>query len=196
VQSSNHIYQPTKPKRWDPDCEVNLIDLDNDGHRDLIMAADHNSTRGAFLNLGDGRYQEITSLSGWNRRQRKFGDVDDDGDLDMLASAMHKRIILYRNDTTKNGLRLKIVPKSLAEAHLGCKLWVYEAGKLGDAGALIHYRQCFHGQQLTRSTVLLGDLHVGLGRAEMVDVCVRFPSGNVSEIKGAQAGSRIIVKEP
>jgi hypothetical protein len=195
AQSRNPIYPQTGPKRWDPDCEVNLIDLDNNGRRDLVMAADHNSTRGVFLNFGDGRHREVKSLYAWNRRQRKFGDVDGDGDLDMLASTMHKRIALYRNDTTDGGLRLRLVPKAAAEAHLGCKLWVYKAGNMGDANSLIHYRQCFHGQQLTRSTLLLGDLHIGLGEAKTVDIRVRFPSGNVREVKNARASSQNILKE-
>jgi hypothetical protein len=113
----------------------------------------------------------------------------------MLASTDHKRIVLYRNDTPAGGLHVKLVPKSSAEAHLGCKLWVFEAGKLGDPRALIHYRQCFHGQQLTRSTLLLGELHVGLGPATTVDVRVWFPSGIVREIQDARAGSRIVVEE-
>jgi hypothetical protein len=89
----------------------------------------------------------------------------------------------------------RLVPRAAGEARLGCKIWVYEAGKLGDPGSLIHYRQCFHGQQLTRSTVLLGDLHVGIGRTKTVDARVRFPSGFIREIRNARAGSRIIVRE-
>jgi hypothetical protein len=36
---------------------------------------------------------------------------------------------------------------------------------------------------------------VGLGQVQAVDVRVRFPSGEVREVKGAKAGTTVEVKE-
>ena len=194
------LYGPRDPKtrrkHFDPDCEVNLLDLDNDGRDDLVMAADHTVTRGYVLNLGGGKVADITTAFGWNRRQRKFGDVDDDGDLDMITGNTRAAgLTLFRNDTPNRGLHVKVVPNAAAEAALGCKLWVYAAGKLGDADALIHYRQVFMGNGPGRSNILLPVLHVGIGRAKAVDIRLRFPSGVVREVKAASAGSVVTVKE-
>jgi len=103
--------------------------------------------------------------------------------------------VLYRNETPNKGLRVKIVPQAAAEAALGCKLWVYAAGKLGQADGLIHYRQVFMVNGPGRSNVLAGALHVGAGSAAKVDLRVRFPAGVVREIRGAKTQALVTVRE-
>ena len=175
------------------DSEINLVDLDNDGRRDLVMAADHSPTYGAFLHLGAGRFFLTRAVPG-SRRGRKFADVDHDGDLDMVVTRGLK-FVLFRNDTANLGLHVKVVPKAPAEAALGCKVWVWRAGQAGRKQALLHYRQCIVGQLQTRSNIIDTNLHVGLGKVDEVDVRVRFPSGVVRDVKGAKAKTTVTVAE-
>lgn len=177
---------------WNGDGELELLDLDNDGHRDLIFGNDHGNECGVFLGLGKGRFKEVSGISG-SRRGRRFGDIDGDGDLDMVCTG--KPIAAFANETTNLGLKIKFEPAAAAESYLGVKLWVYEAGKLGDAAALIQYRQGFFERNSNRSNVLVPEWHVGLGTRDTCDIRVRFPSGKVVEIKGAKAKTTIGVKE-
>jgi len=178
---------------WTTDCETQWLDLDNNGYRDFLTASDHGTEFGAFLNLGNGNFVETADVPG-TRRNRKFGDVDGDGRLDMITFN-GKQITLHRNECSGRGLHVRLVPREAAEAHLGTKLWVYETGKLGDATGLIHYRQGFMERDAGRSTVLGGPLHVGLGDRETVDIRVRFPSGVVREVRGAQARGEVVLRE-
>ncbi|MCZ7646042.1 MAG: CRTAC1 family protein [Planctomycetota bacterium] len=193
-QSRLHLGKKTNgTSHVDNDSEVWFMDLDNNGFRDLVSAADHTPSFTTILNLGGGTFVESLSVKG-NRRGRKFGDVDHDGDLDMIVT-QKLNLVLMRNDTSNLGLHVKLVPKIPAEAALGCKLWVYRAGSLGDEKALLHYRQVFQGRAQERSNILDTKLHVGLGKAETADIRVRFPSGEVREVKGAKARSVVEVKE-
>ena len=90
---------------------------------------------------------------------------------------------------------MRLVPKAAAEAHLGCHVWVYRAGKLGQRDGLVHYRQCFMERPPHRSNVFDPNLHIGLGRTAAVDVRVRFPSGIVREVKQAKARTQVVVEE-
>ncbi|WP_145084131.1 CRTAC1 family protein [Anatilimnocola aggregata] len=200
AQQEQLVFDPEKrglPNRrghpWTTDNELQWLDLDNNGYRDLVTASDHGTQHGAFLNLGGGRFVEVDGILG-GRRNRKFGDVDNYGRLDM-ATFDGKQLTLHRNQTAASGLHVKLVPKAAGDVHLGAKLWVYQPGKLGDAKSLVHYRQGFMERSAGRSTVLVPRLHIGLGEFKTVDVRVRFPSGVVREISGASAGSEVVLYE-
>ena len=180
---------------WDGDGALELLDLDNDGRRDLVFGSNHTSAGGVFLNRGQGHFEEVASIP-LSRYVRKFGDVDSDGDLDLLQEDPERvrMLKLLRNATPNLGLHLKCVPKARAEADLGCSLWVYQAGHLGDMKRLIHYRQSFMERRPSRS-VVIDRLHIGLGKAEAVDIRVRFPSGVIRESKGVKARTTVEVRE-
>ena len=182
-----------KGQPWTTDNELQWLDLDNNGYRDLVTASDHGSENGVFLNQGNGQFVEVDGVPG-GRRNRKFGDVNGDQRLDMVTFAKDQ-LTLHVNQTPLAGLQVRLVPKDPTEAHLGAKLWVYRAGQLGDAKGLIHYRQGFMERDGGRSNVLTPRLHVGIGPAETVDIRVRFASGVVREARGAKAGSVVTVKE-
>ncbi|MBT3343421.1 MAG: hypothetical protein HN712_15935 [Gemmatimonadetes bacterium] len=100
--------------RFRPDLDraaADLGDIDLDGDLDLIYAGQSvEVANGAqvsyttvWLNDGDGGYnQGFGGLEGLNNGDLELGDLDSDGDLDLLItgvnSSSQRRTILYRND--------------------------------------------------------------------------------------------------
>lgn len=189
----NRTLAGKKGHPWTTDNELQWLDLDNNGFRDLVTASDHGSENGVFLNLGGGRFVEVAGVPG-NRRNRKFGDLTGNQRLDMVA-LVQNQLVLHRNETPLGGLHIRLEPREPADVHLGAKVWVYRAGQLGEAAGLLHYRQGFMERDAGRSTVLTPLLHVGLGQAEAADVRVRFSSGVIREVRGVKAGTRVVVRE-
>ena len=91
-----------------------LVDLDNDGFKDLFTANSHvndaidrfeshsyRETNSVFHNLGDGRFEDL-SKPGPRRRPapgasgRGFGDLDGDGRVDAVVSALGAPAELWR----------------------------------------------------------------------------------------------------
>jgi hypothetical protein len=178
------------------DGTVDMLDLDNDGRRDLSMAGHHAAEHGYILNLGDGKTKEVNNIPVYCT-QRAIGDVDNDGDLDFVAKGKEggPTMVLFRNETKSRGLFVRIVPRNSPEQQLGCKVWVYEAGKMENAAGLISYRQGFMLNTASKAEVLDGRLHIGIGTRTEVDIRVRFPSGEIREAKGVKPGVTTDIKE-
>jgi hypothetical protein len=129
--------------------------------------------------------------------QRAIGDVDNDGDLDYVKRGKKggPTMVLFRNETKNRGLFVRIVPRNSPEQQLGCKMWVYESGKMGNAAGLINYRQCFMLNTASKAEVIDGQIHIGIGTRTEVDIRVRFPSGEIREAKGVKPGAITEIKE-
>ncbi|MHC4712095.1 MAG: CRTAC1 family protein [Planctomycetota bacterium] len=197
ARGDGRVFDPATRKGggvWSGDGEIQMLDLDNNGRRDMVISADHTTENGVFMNRGEGGFAEVGGIPG-NRRARKFGDVDGDFDMDMIAARGNPpRMVLHRNESKGAALQLRVVPKAPAQAHLGCTVWVHKAGGSADDG-VVHYRQCFVENKFSRSTVIDPSLHIGLGEVTTVDIRVRFPSGITREVKGAKAGTPVTVAE-
>lgn len=178
---------------WTADNEHQWLDLDNNGHRDLVTASDHSPNHGTFLHLGQGRFVETPDVPG-GRRNRKFGDINHDGRLDMVTFEKD-RLTLHENASPAAGISVRLVPKVPAHGRLGAKLWVYAAGKLGEPAALLDYQQGFMNRDSGRSHNLAPVFHTGLGQHKAVDLRVRFPSGVVKEVRNAPGGTQVEVAE-
>ncbi len=97
---------------------VSAGDYDNDGDDDLYFSS-QNSSNLLYENLGEGKFKEVTSAAGLGTVNGGYsavwGDLDNDGDLDLFAGFWEKDNRLYLNNGNKTfqaitqqaGLKLK-----------------------------------------------------------------------------------------
>ena len=77
-----------------------LCDVDRDGDLDVIAAQtlDGEPTSRLFRNRGDGSFEETDEDFGPLKSDLEYGDVDGDGDEDLVL--IHRRVRVYLNDGT------------------------------------------------------------------------------------------------
>ena len=165
---------------------VGLVDLDNDGWRDLFVANGHVypevdeaptgtswlQKKQLFLNE-EGRFREVTVEVGGpllretSSRGVAFGDYDDDGDDDIFIVNLDAPPSLLRNDTDSghHWLRVRLIGRGGNRDAIGARVTV--DGKLREVRN--------GGSYLSHNDTRLG---FGLGSAETASrVEVRWPGG-------------------
>jgi hypothetical protein len=188
---------------------VGMEDLDNDGFRDLFQVTGHvypevgaidpretyKSRRLVYRNLGNGRFEDVSDLSGSGIAQLRssrgaaFGDFDNDGDVDVVVMNMHEAPSILRNDlkSANHWVKLKLEGTRSNRAAIGACVTVYT----GDRHEVIPV--------LSQSSFLsLNDprLHAGLGAAGQADrIVVRWPGGDTEEFPAAAAQGLYLLKE-
>ncbi|MEK6795111.1 MAG: VCBS repeat-containing protein [Spirochaetota bacterium] len=108
--------------------EIKLVDVDGDGDLDLILTGDDNGSSPhvgkIYQNNGEGSFSEIYpgSIIGLIGASIAIGDIDGDGDFDIIVNGMDGIFYtkIYRNNS--NGSFSEIYPGSLTAAGGGSVL--------------------------------------------------------------------------
>ncbi len=189
-----------------------LFDLDHDGDLDLAVVngrvrREHSAvgssptfwgtyaeTNLLLANDGEGRFTDLSDRGGTLTsrievsRGLALGDLDRDGDLDLLVSHADNSLRVYRNDAPAAGRHwLAVVARTAGRDAIGARVVVRAAGR-SRVGFILP------GQSYMSSHEPVA--HFGLGSHERYEAIeVTWPDGSREVFSGALADRRIVVRQ-
>jgi enediyne biosynthesis protein E4 len=188
ISASSHLAQPTYAYvGWGTD----FLDMDNDGWPDLMVVNGHvfpqvDSIPGAapyqepvqlFRNNRDRTFTDVSSLSGLNklpllsRRGAAFGDVNNDGQIDVLILNEDgpPTLLINRTNSANHAVLFHLIGAKSNKAAIGARVTV-------TAGDLVQFNEVRGGSSYLSQNDLR--LHFGLASYSVIDtVEVAWPSG-------------------
>jgi hypothetical protein len=176
-----------------------FFDIDNDGWLDLFIANGHvypqvDSIPGGasyreplqlFRNKRDGTFEDVSSvLSGippHSRRGAAFGDVNNDGNIDVVLINVGEppTLLLNQGGNTNHRVLFKLVGTVSNKMAVGARVTV-------KAGKLVQFSEVrAGGSYLSQNDPRL---HFGLGtEASMSEVEIKWPSGRIEVLRNVPA---------
>jgi hypothetical protein len=149
-----------------------------------------------FRNLGGAKFQALTAEAGLSvqppgrHRGSAVGDLNGDGRLDVVATALSAPAEVWLNDSPRpaHWLELKLEGTASNRDGIGARIKV-------TAGGSVQYNHVSFAAGYASSSAV--PAHFALGPAELASLVeIRWPSGVVQELRSVAADRVIRVKEP
>ncbi len=183
-----------------------FLDFDNDGWKDLFVAAGHvypfvekygigeefKQPRQLFWNRGDGQFFDMSSTAGpgitakHSSRGLAVADFDNDGSVEIVVVNLFEPPSLLKNFGPRgNSLLIRAMTASGRDA-IGARITVTAGG-----------RKQIDEVRSGGYHISQGDfrVHFGLGHETKADVSIRWPQGTTETVRGVDAGQWIVVHE-
>jgi hypothetical protein len=185
-----------------------IDDFDNDGWKDLFVSRGHVQSLGfsaqgqveqpnsVFRNLGGTKFQAFTAEAGLTaqpparHRGSAVGDLNGDGRLDVVVSALSAPAEIWMNDSPggNHWLAFQLQGTKSNRDGIGARIKLVAGGKA-------QYNHVAFAAGYASSSA--GPMHFGLGSAKQADLVeIRWPSGIVQSLKDIPADRVVKVKEP
>jgi hypothetical protein len=186
-----------------------FADFDNDGWLDLLLVNGHvypevrqlkseagyEQPKVFYRNLGHGRFEDLTARLGPPLTDAKaargaaFGDIDNDGWMDVAIANMNDRPDLYRvtGDPSRHWIELTLVGTASNRDAIGARVHIAAEG--AEQWQEVRGGGSYLSQNDRR-------VHFGLGGASVVDrVDVRWPNGREERWERLAADRRYTLTE-
>jgi len=187
-----------------------IFDLDNDGWKDLFVVRSNvmenielatnrrfPEPNSVFRNLGNGKFEEVSSLAGPDfqleapHRGAAFGDLDNDGRIDVLVPVLGGAVKLFHNVSNRENHWILF------------KLAGTRSNRMG-LGAQLHITTPDGQSQWNQATTAAGyaasndpRVHFGLGSNRRIrELEIRWPSGTRQILRDLEVDRVTTVQEP
>jgi enediyne biosynthesis protein E4 len=186
-----------------------IVDLNNDGRKDLFVAGgDVMDPSGEFrekvrqtnlvmANLGGFKFANATPGAGPDfstkratHRGAAFGDLDNDGRLDVIVTALDEGVEVWKNvsPVPNNWLKVRTVGTRSSRDGMGAEITLTTPS--GVRHSHVNTAVGYGGSSDPR-------VHFGIGKDETVTKLeVRWPSGVVQVLEDVAPNQLLVVKEP
>jgi len=189
-----------------------LFDFDDDGWKDIFTADAHVNdaigkfskdtylqTNGLFLATVEGTFTDVSAASGLEasppraHRGAAFGDLDQDGRVDVVVTALGAPAELWHNETVAPGhwLDVRLVGTKSNRDGIGAVVKI-----VAKADPRWHEQFNVMTTAVGYASSSAGPVHFGTGAAKGLDtVEIRWPSGTVQTLKDVPADQVLTVRE-
>jgi predicted nucleotidyltransferase len=183
---------------YDNDSDLDLSIVNGDVIDNVAQVRDHQSypQRNLLLqNDGTGKFTDVSSQSGSGFTLEKVsralaaGDIDNDGDLDLLVVNVGQSADLLRNEggNARNSILVRAIGSTANPDAIGAELTLTVNG-----------RKLVRHVKAGSSYLAQNDLrvHFGMGESTAAErLEVRWPGGNVEVLEGIQANRILTVRQ-
>jgi hypothetical protein len=148
-----------------------------------------------YRNLGDLQFEDLSSRWGLDHfgvsTGSAMGDLDGDGDLDLVVNGFEEPILVYRNDvSTGNSLRIKLNGTASNNGGIGAKIVLDTNNGLKQ---MVRYVASSRGFMSSSEPIV----HFGLGTIEMAEkITIYWPSGITQILQDIPTNFLYVMTEP
>jgi hypothetical protein len=186
---------------------VGAYDFDNDGWKDLFVACGHvqsiplsksmkiDEPNAVFHNLANGRWALLVDEAGFHaappkrHRGAAFGDLDGDGRIDIIVSALNAsaEIWLNRSPAANHWLDLQLTGTTSNRDAIGATVMIEtSSGK--------QYNHVTSAVGYASSSA--GPVHFGLGKDHMAKLVeIRWPNGQIQQLQDVKGDRAIKIEQ-
>jgi len=161
------------------------VDFDNDGLLDLVVSKPRSGQTVIYANLGNGVFEPMHKLKGWDSDPVAICDLNDDGLVDVAIGGDKDQVTLLVNATERPGVGCRLYLHMASPNHyaVGAKVELFRAGTLKKTGV-----------RPVRIDLAPHDgtpIHIGLAKEQAFDLRVRFPGLETREWQNVAARDRM-----
>ena len=147
----------------------------------------------AFRNTGELKFKNVSKKWGLDHlgvsTGAAVGDLDNDGDLDLVVNGFEEPVRLYRNDVaTQNSLRIRLIGDSSNRFGIGTTVRLFRS----DGQQQVRHVSASRGFMSTSESIV----HFGIGQSSQVEkLVIEWPSGIVQRFDNLAANQLYDVRE-